>query len=104
MLGESVTLLQGSDFELIDSLSNLVELALQALVGAHVDLCLQQDVHSPIKTLFGAFKVSGSILLLALLILLLGLLDDSIDGIQYWLLVGCGRRSRLSLRILGLSD
>ncbi len=69
LLGESVALLEGGEFEAVDAVQNAVEFVLEAVVGLEVESAAEEDVEGGVETLLGGFEVSGTIVVLSRLVL-----------------------------------
>ena len=80
-LGETVALLQRRHFKLVDGLDNLVELALQPLVVADVEIAGQQRVERLIEVLLGRLQMVRPIVGLSGCVLLLGLRNQRLGRI-----------------------
>ena len=65
LLGKSVTLLHRSHFQLVHRLDDLVELILQPLVAADIEVAGEHGIERLIEVLLGRVKMAGTIVRLA---------------------------------------
>src|SRR5579862_465401 len=112
LFSESVALLQGGEFEVVDSVEQTVEFVLKPVVGFQVKSAAEKLVEGVVEILLGGFEVAILIVLLAGLIFLLDAGDQVSDGIDLERLrnlefrLGCvgGLRLRLIRRLAGRYD
>ena len=70
LLRTAIALLKRCQFEAVHAIEQLLEFALEALVGLQIDGPSYQQVECSIEVLFGRFHVPGLVVCLACLILL----------------------------------
>ena len=76
---EAVALLQGGHLQLVNGLDHLVELALQLLVVADIEVAGEQGVEGLVEVRLGGFQMAGLVVGLPGGVLLFGLGDQGVD-------------------------
>ena len=82
---EAVALLQRCHLQFVNGLDNLVELTLQLLVVADVQVAGQQGVEGLVEVVLGGLQMAGLVVGLSGGVLLLGLRDQGLGRIGFGL-------------------
>ena len=83
LLGESVALLEGGEFESIDAVEDAVEFVLEAVIGVEIESATEELVEGGVEILLSGFEVSGGVVVLARLVILFDASDEASDGIDF---------------------
>ena len=82
LLGESVSLLERGEFELVDAVEDAVEFGFEAIVGLEVESAAEELVEGGVEVGLGGFEMAVAIVVLAGLVFFFDAGDEVADGID----------------------
>ncbi len=97
LLGESIALLEGGDFEVVDAVENAIEFGFEAIVRLEIEPAAEELVEGGVEVRLGGLEMAVAIVVLAGLVFLFDAGDEVADRIDGERL--CGLRGGLRVRL-----